>query len=196
MSKIIPCSGGPGPDSRDGAGLGVCGEAGDAEQALRDIPGRKPDLVLVDITLPGRSGLDLIKELRAADRDPRILVVSMHDEALYADRVLRAGGDGYIMKQEEPGEDRAPPSTMPWLDGYCVQRERHGRVKAPGNPVCRTSPAALLERMADQELEILHLLGNGETRRNRPPTWSETSGLGHQGLRQYGKEARFEKPQR
>jgi len=79
-------------------GLKVCGEAGDAEAALRDIPRLKPDLVLVDITLPGKSGLDLIKELRAVDRGIKILAVSMHDEALYADRVLRAGGDGYIMK--------------------------------------------------------------------------------------------------
>jgi DNA-binding NarL/FixJ family response regulator len=84
--------------------LAVCGEASDAEEALRAIPGRKPDLVLVDITLPGKSGLDLIKELRAEDRRIRILAVSMHDEAVYAGRVLRAGGDGYIMKQEGPEE--------------------------------------------------------------------------------------------
>ncbi len=69
--------------------LAVCGEAGDAEEALDAIPRVKPDLVLVDITLPGKSGLDLIKELRAANQAVKILVVSMHDEALYADRVLR-----------------------------------------------------------------------------------------------------------
>src|SRR5208283_4327579 len=77
---------------------------GDAEQALRDIPGLKPALVLVDLTLPGKSGLELVRELRALDSELKLLVVSMHDEALYADRVLRSGGDGYIMKQEDPEE--------------------------------------------------------------------------------------------
>src|SRR6266496_3426748 len=84
--------------------LNVCGEAGDYEQALKGITGLKPDLALVDITLPGKSGLDLIKKLRSVNDYIKLLIVSMHDEALYADRVLRAGGDGYIMKQEDPDE--------------------------------------------------------------------------------------------
>src|ERR1035437_818129 len=82
----------------------VCGKAEDAEQALEAIPGLKPDLVLVDISLPGKSGFELIKEVRAQNGSVKLLVLSMHDEALYADRVLRAGGDGYIMKQEDPEE--------------------------------------------------------------------------------------------
>src|ERR1700693_4654867 len=73
--------------------LAVCGFAGSAEEALRDIPGLKPDLVLVDITLPGMSGLDLIKRLRAKNREIKLLVISMREEQLYAARVLRAGGD-------------------------------------------------------------------------------------------------------
>src|SRR5271170_824731 len=80
--------------------LTVCGAAGSVDEALPAIARTKPDLVLVDISLPGRSGLDLIKEIRSADRAVKLLVISMHDEALYAARVLRAGGDGYIMKQE------------------------------------------------------------------------------------------------
>ncbi|MCX6928797.1 MAG: response regulator transcription factor [Verrucomicrobia bacterium] len=84
--------------------LTVCGEAEDAEHALEAIPGLKPDLVLVDITLPGKGGLELIKELRDLNSSVKLLVLSMHDEALYADRVLRAGGDGYIMKEEDPEE--------------------------------------------------------------------------------------------
>src|ERR1017187_7820695 len=74
--------------------LTVCGQAGNAAQALRAFARVKPDLALVDITLPGKSGLELIKELRPQNRQVKLLVVSMHDEALYADRVLRAGGDG------------------------------------------------------------------------------------------------------
>src|ERR1022692_818740 len=80
--------------------LKVCGAAENAEAALRAVPKLKPDLILVDIGLTGKSGLEFIKEIRAVNRSVKLLVVSMHDEALYADRVLRAGGDGYIMKQE------------------------------------------------------------------------------------------------
>src|SRR5208282_2400765 len=82
-------------------GLAVCGEADNVRQALKGITQLKPDVVLVDITLSGKSGLELIKTVRTKDRTIKLLVVSMHDEALYADRVLRAGADGYIMKQED-----------------------------------------------------------------------------------------------
>ena len=82
----------------------VCGQAGDAEEAQRAIDLLKPDLVLVDLSLPGKSGFELIKEIRAKNREIKLLVISMHHEALYAQRVLRAGGHGYIMKQEDPDE--------------------------------------------------------------------------------------------
>ncbi len=166
-------------------GLKVCGEAGDAEQALRDIPGAKPDLVLVDITLPGKSGLDLIKELRAADSAVKILVVSMHDEALYADRVLRAGGDGYIMKQEDPEEiaravhdvlagqiyvSDAVMATRPSaIDAGPATPDRNGHARlveeaatagAQGSPAGQGRP---LDALSDGELEVLQLLGKGKT---------------------------------
>jgi DNA-binding NarL/FixJ family response regulator len=144
-------------------GLKVCGEAGDAEAALRDIPRLKPDLVLVDITLPGKSGLDLIKELRAVDRGIKILAVSMHDEALYADRVLRAGGDGYIMKQEDPEE--IVRAIQDVLAGriYVSEAVMAAASKAlPARPAGQAQ-ARPLELMADRELEILHLLGKGKT---------------------------------
>src|SRR6202012_2166577 len=86
------------------ADLTVCGEAGDAKRGLQSILKLKPDLAVVDLGLPGKSGLDLIKEVRALKVPIRFLVVSMFDESLYAQRVLRAGGDGYIMKQEDPQE--------------------------------------------------------------------------------------------
>jgi DNA-binding NarL/FixJ family response regulator len=80
--------------------LRVCAEAQNAEQALEAVSKSNPDLVLTDITLPGKSGLELIKDLRAMQPDLPILVISMHDESLYAERVLRAGARGYIMKRE------------------------------------------------------------------------------------------------
>jgi DNA-binding NarL/FixJ family response regulator len=84
--------------------LVVCGQAGDADQALKAIGRVKPELVLVDITLPGKSGLELVKRLRRADRKMKLLVVSMHDGALYADKALQAGANGYFRKQGDPAE--------------------------------------------------------------------------------------------
>ena len=84
--------------------LTVCGQASAARQAFKAVGRVKPDLVLVDITLPGKSGLELVKELRAVDRKIKLLVVSMHDGALYADKALHAGGNGYLRKQGNPEE--------------------------------------------------------------------------------------------
>src|SRR5438045_2038570 len=79
-------------------GLMVCGEVADAAAALKAIPELKPDLVLVDISLGGTNGIDLIKSLKSKYDDLPVLVISMHDESLYAERALRAGALGYIMK--------------------------------------------------------------------------------------------------
>src|SRR6266566_3440186 len=78
----------------------VCGDAPDALEAMRGIRATKPDVVLVDISLAGTSGIDLIKDIKAEFEDLPVLVVSMHDESLYAERVLRAGAMGYVMKHE------------------------------------------------------------------------------------------------
>lgn len=78
----------------------VCGEAENAAKALAAVDAGKPDLVLADITLPGKSGLELIKDIKAMHPRLPTLVISMHDESLYAERVLRAGARGYITKHE------------------------------------------------------------------------------------------------
>ena len=139
----------------------VCGEAGDADRALQAIPRLKPDLVLVDITLPGKSGLELIKELRARNDKVKVLVVSMHDEALYADRVLRAGGDGYIMKQEDPEE--IVHAMRDVLGGHIYVSEEvladsaNAVLKRTSQPETRP-----LDQLTDLELNILELLGRGK----------------------------------
>ena len=81
------------------ADMQVCGEAGNAAEAARELARCAPDLVLTDITMPGRSGLEFIKDLLATGSKLPVLVVSMHDESIYAERVLRAGARGYIMKE-------------------------------------------------------------------------------------------------
>jgi DNA-binding NarL/FixJ family response regulator len=141
--------------------LKVCGEAGDADHALRAVARLKPDLVLVDITLPGKSGLELVKELRAQNSQVRILVVSMHEEALYADRVLRAGGDGYIMKQEDPEE--IVHAMRDVLGGHIYVSEvvLAGAAKAALERISRPE-THLLDLLTDLELNILELLGRGK----------------------------------
>jgi len=142
--------------------LTVCGEAGDAEHALEDIVRLKPNLVLVDISLPGKSGLDLVKELRLRNGGVKVLVVSMHDEALYADRVLRAGGDGYIMKQEDPEE--VVHAIRDVLDGHIYVSEQVLARRHKGAPKPeRKRVTRGLEQLTDAELEILELLGRGKS---------------------------------
>ena len=140
----------------------VCGEAEDAEHALQAIPGLKPDLVLVDISLPGKSGLELIKDLRARNGGVKLLVLSMHDEALYADRVLRGGGDGYIMKQEDPEE--VVHAIRDVLGGHIYVSDEIMASGAKGAEARRSEPKSRpLGQLTDMELEVLELLGEGKT---------------------------------
>lgn len=85
-------------------GLTVCGQSGTATEALEAVANLRPDLVLIDMRLADRRGPKLLRELKALDGEMKLLVVSMNDRGSYANRVLRAGGDGYIMRQEEPEE--------------------------------------------------------------------------------------------
>ena len=86
--------------------LTVCGEANDAAQAMQAVEKLHPDLVLLDMSLPGKGGLELLKDIRAIAPQMPVLIISMHDETLYAERVIKAGGRGYIMKQEGPDKMR------------------------------------------------------------------------------------------
>src|ERR1044072_7393187 len=85
-------------------GMIVCGHADNIREARKLIDEQSPDLAIVDITLNGPSGLEVLKDLKAEGNPVKVLVLSMHEEALYAERVLRAGARGYISKQEPPAE--------------------------------------------------------------------------------------------
>jgi DNA-binding NarL/FixJ family response regulator len=98
------------------SGWVVCGEAADPKEALRLVHETKPELVIMDISLGNQSGIELIKEIKADDTDLQVLVVSMHDESLYAERSLRAGAMGYVMKHE-PMELKQLLSARPTLSG-------------------------------------------------------------------------------
>ena len=142
--------------------LEVVGYAADAQTALREVAKLNPDLVLVDIGLPGKSGLELIKELRAADRTVKLLVVSMHDEALYADRVLRAGGDGYVMKEQDSEEIvhaiRDVLAGHIYVSEEVLQRSTTAAGRGSGN-----TPNLKLANLADDDLVVLELLGQGRS---------------------------------
>lgn len=142
--------------------LEICGEAGDYEKGLASIKRLKPDLVLVDLELPGKSGLDLIKKVRALKLPVKLLVVSMYDEALYADRVLRAGGDGYIMKEESP--DEIIHAIRDVLDGhiYVSEEVMAGQFKSGAKPAAAKEEKRTLDQLTDLELNVLELLGRGQ----------------------------------
>ena len=142
--------------------LEVCGLAGDANTARAQIARLEPDLVLIDISLPGKSGLELIAEIRASELEAKLLVISMLNEALYANRVLRLGGDGYIMKEEGPAEILEAIRDV--LNGHIYVSEAVllGRPKGARH-AGSASGVSLLDRLTDSELEILELLGLGKT---------------------------------
>ncbi len=141
--------------------LATGGEADTAARALRRIKLDKPDLVLLGISLPDRSGLELIRSIRT--RHPRlpVLVVSMHDESLYAERVLRAGGRGYIMKRE--GGRRVMRAIRQVLGGRVYVSEpiaaRILEIFAGHRADVTRSP---VERLSDREFEVFQMIGQGE----------------------------------
>ena len=140
--------------------LKVCGEANGTHEALEIIPSAKPDLVLADITLPDKSGLELLKDIVARHPGLPVLVVSMHDESLYAERVLRAGGRGYLMKKEGP--QKLVQAIRQVLSGKiyvseAISSEILEIFSAKGRKH-RKSP---VEQLTDREFEIFQLLGQG-----------------------------------
>ena len=139
--------------------LSVCCSASTANEGLEKLRKLKPDLVLVDITLPGKNGVEFIKDARALRPDLLILAMSMHDESLYAERVLRAGGRGYIRKQE--GGDKLIDAMRRVLRGEIAVSDRlTGRLlETFGRKTVRSS----LEGLSDRELEVFQLIGQGKT---------------------------------
>lgn len=140
--------------------LSVCGEAGTAAEALALVEKLDPALVLLDISLPDRNGLELIKDLRVLRPELPILVLSMHDEALHAERVLRAGARGYIMKQE--GGSRILDAIRQVLSGQIYVSQQMSALilerLAGQRPKGSRSP---IERLSDREFEVFSLLGQG-----------------------------------
>jgi DNA-binding NarL/FixJ family response regulator len=144
--------------------LTVCGEAEAAREALQGIARVKPAVAIVDISLKGASGIELIKNLKALHPEIAVIVLSMHDEELYAERALRAGARGYIMKRETT--KRIVAAIRQVLDGKLYVSERLAAVFAEKFVDSRASASgSAVEQLSDRELEVFQLLGQGrETR--------------------------------
>ena len=146
-------------------GLTICGEAENAPHGLEAMRRSKPDIVLVDISMPGSNGIELIKLMLAEEPRLKVLVVTMHDESVYALRSLRAGAKGYVMKQQ--AIDTVVDAVCKVMEGgiyvspqfsdRLVFRAIQGSDSDMGSPV---------DQLSDRELEVLQLFGRGESTRN------------------------------
>jgi DNA-binding NarL/FixJ family response regulator len=140
--------------------LQVCGQAEDAVEALQAIATLEPDLVIVDLSLKNTSGLELIKDIKVRHASLPVLTLSMHDEAIYAERALRAGARGYIMKHE--AIDRVVTAIRRVLAGQIYVSEDLA-ANMVGKLVVGNSDSSKLsvERLSDRELEVFRLIGMG-----------------------------------
>jgi DNA-binding NarL/FixJ family response regulator len=142
----------------------VCGQAESAEDAISDIPSKKPDIVVIDISLPGMNGIELIKHLKSRDPELLMLVVSRHDEDMYAERAIKAGARGYLMKME--AGDVIVHAIRRILKGQIyLSEEINNKLlmgMMSGGQIGRSSP---LEILSDRELEVFEQIGNGSTTR-------------------------------
>ncbi len=140
--------------------LEVCGEAEDYHGAIKAAATLKPDMIVVDITLKDMSGIDLIKEIHKTDKGIPMLVISMHDESLYAERAFRAGARGYIMKQE--ASESVVQAIRQVLKGglYASSKVTENIltrfIEGPKEP-----SASPLQALTDREIEVFQLIGEG-----------------------------------
>jgi len=144
--------------------LTVCGEAEEMHSALQSIDSTKPDIVVLDISLNGPDGLDLLKHLRSRHPKLPVLMLSMHDESIYAERTLRAGANGYIMKQEATEKVLIALRRILSNEIYVSNRIANNMLRhyVRGDQGAQSSPVT---ELSDRELEIFRLIGQGHTTR-------------------------------
>ncbi|MGI6460001.1 MAG: response regulator [Candidatus Hydrogenedentales bacterium] len=142
----------------------VCAEAEDIPEAIAALEAHRPDLVIVDIVLKQANGLDLLKQLPVLSPDTKALVVSMHDEQIYAERVLRAGARGYVMKQEAD-EVIVTAIRRVLQGGIYVSEQVNARILMNFAQNQARFEASPVEFLTDRELEVFELIGQGHSTR-------------------------------
>lgn len=145
-----------------GPGLTVCGDAADSAEAMRGIRETKPDVVLVDISLAGASGIDLIRAIKAENDELLVLVVSMHDEVLYAERALRAGAMGYVMKHEPIKNVKAAIHKVLGGGMYLSEKTAVSIISKLMHGQNSDHPTSTVDLLSDRELEVFRMLGRGK----------------------------------
>ena len=144
----------------DEADLIVCAQVEGADDALAAIPEARPDVIVIDVSLGDRSGLELVKDVRARWPEMPMLVLSMHDELLFAERALRAGAKGYVMKQE--ATEKVMEGIRKVLDGEMYVSERMAaRLLTHGGQDRGAPQENPLSRLSDRELEVFTMIGHG-----------------------------------
>ncbi len=138
--------------------LEVCGEAGDMAEALTQVDALQPDLAIIDLSLAGGSGLDLIEHIKAREGDMLMLVASMHDETLYAERVLAAGARGYVNKQE--AQERIILAIRQVLGGKVYLSERMTE-RLLSSMVETNGEKRDIDTLSNRELQVFELIGQG-----------------------------------
>ncbi len=137
----------------------ICGQAEDAPEALEAISKFNPDLAIVDLSLKSSDGLELIKDIKLRFPDLPVLVVSMHEELIYAERALRAGAKGYIMKSEATEEIITAIRQI--LSGNTYVSERMSSVMLERYITGRSPGGSYIDRLSDREIEVFELIGRG-----------------------------------
>jgi len=143
------------------ADLAVVGEAEDSAGAVAGIADKQPNVALIDISLKNESGLELVKNLEQRFPLVALIVLSMHDEALYAERALRAGAKGYVMKRETTKNVLTAIRRVLAGDVYVSERVVSAMARRMGSS--KKAAAEPVERLSNRELEIFRLLGQGRT---------------------------------
>jgi len=142
----------------------VCGEAEDARTAMQAIPLVRPDILVVDISLNGPDGLDLLKDIRARYPVLPVLILSMHDESIYAERALRAGAQGYIMKQEASEKVLLALRRILGREIYVSERVSNRILQRYIGSPGEARPSSIAD-LTDRELEVFRLIGEGHSTR-------------------------------
>lgn len=146
-------------------GLEVVAEAADGDEALALTQEHEPDLVVLDVSMPGKTGLEVAKELRDAGSDVRVLVLSMHDDPEYVLEAVRAGADGYVLKDVSPAELRSAVGALREGREYFSARVTHQLSVGLREEIEREQRRSRLDSLTPREVEVLVLVARGKTNR-------------------------------